>query len=365
LRNPSTYSPPFALRTHAKEFWAWWLKEFSSLLPTAMVAWLTGQSRQRLWLAPEDDGLLVQAVTTAGKVLHRDKVSWEAYALTRLKDCPIADARLERVLALPAPCFFQRRFAIPALAGSQLDHYARQEIERRTPFNLDDIFTHAVPLRDPQNHQRLQVQQSIIRKDIVQANLARLGLELESFSYLAIAEDDRNLDRAIPVTDAGPHQRSPATPLLRALALIGVILMIFLVAATWWRRQSMIEELTSHLPAVQTKAEAVRRLIDGAAKTRTSIQALLDRKTAPSASDLWEEMSRLLPDDSWLTEFRLADDRLSISGLSANAAGLVAILGRSKLLSDVALSAPITSDPLTKRDRFSLTAKIVRRERQG
>src|SRR3954468_17529593 len=129
--------------------WSWWLDEFCRLWPEALVDWLSGRNRKRLWLTPQEDGLLIQLVTTARKVLFQSTVSWESYASAGLDGCCRFDCQyLERVLALPECCFFQRSFTVPALAIARLDHLARQEIERRTPFCLEDIFTHSRASRD-------------------------------------------------------------------------------------------------------------------------------------------------------------------------------------------------------------------------
>jgi general secretion pathway protein L len=78
---------------------------------------------------------------------------------------------------------------------------------------------------------------------------------------------------------------------------------------------------------------------------------------------VWEELSRILPDDSWVQELRLAQQgqnghELTITGFSTAAASLVEVLDRSTLLANVALTAPISLDPIEKRERFVLKARI-------
>ena len=80
--------------------------------------------------------------------------------------------------------------------------------------------------------------------------------------------------------------------------------------------------------------------------------------------DVWEEVSRILPLDSWLTELRLAevgqrqDQFVIMTGLSTAAADLVPLLDKSPIFADAALSAPIALDTVEQRERFTLQAKL-------
>jgi general secretion pathway protein L len=86
--------------------------------------------------------------------------------------------------------------------------------------------------------------------------------------------------------------------------------------------------------------------------------------------DVWEEVSRILPLDSWLTELRLSEvgqkqdqQLVVITGLSTAAADLVALVDKSSLFIDAALTAPIALDSIEQRERFTLQAKL-RQKRQ-
>ena len=54
---------------------------------------------------------------------------------------------------------------------------------------------------------------------------------------------------------------------------------------------------------------------------------------------VWDELSRILPDHTFLTETRLADGKVTLSGFSADAARLVRIIDQSPLFSGAALTA--------------------------
>jgi general secretion pathway protein L len=73
---------------------------------------------------------------------------------------------------------------------------------------------------------------------------------------------------------------------------------------------------------------------------------------------VWDELSRILPDHTFLTETRLADGKVTLSGFSADAARLVRIIDQSPMFSGATLAAAITPDANEHKDRFSITFKL-------
>jgi general secretion pathway protein L len=84
----------------------------------------------------------------------------------------------------------------------------------------------------------------------------------------------------------------------------------------------------------------------------------------PGLLDVWEEVSKIIPANSWLTELRLSevaqrqDQIVVMTGLSSAAAELVAMVDKSPLFADAALTAPIALDSMEQRERFTLQAKL-------
>jgi general secretion pathway protein L len=78
---------------------------------------------------------------------------------------------------------------------------------------------------------------------------------------------------------------------------------------------------------------------------------------------LWVELSRILPGDSWVSELRMSQGdkgalKVTMAGFSPAAANLVGIVDQSPLFDSVSLTAPIAIDPTEQRERFVLQASI-------
>lgn len=74
---------------------------------------------------------------------------------------------------------------------------------------------------------------------------------------------------------------------------------------------------------------------------------------------MFDEVTRRLPDDSYLEKLSIEGNQLVLIGLSGNAPSLVGRLEGASIWRKPALSGALQTDPTTRRDRFSLTAELA------
>jgi len=78
----------------------------------------------------------------------------------------------------------------------------------------------------------------------------------------------------------------------------------------------------------------------------------------PAAVIVIDTLSKIIPDDTYLTELRIDDHKLEISGLTHDAASLIAILERSQQFTNASFNAPTTHSPSEAREHFDIEANI-------
>ena len=71
-----------------------------------------------------------------------------------------------------------------------------------------------------------------------------------------------------------------------------------------------------------------------------------------------DEVSRRLPDETWLVQLSRRGDELIMSGFSSKATALISLLEDSALFSDVQFGAPVTLDRDVNLERFNITAVL-------
>lgn len=109
--------------------------------------------------------------------------------------------------------------------------------------------------------------------------------------------------------------------------------------------QARIAELDVQLAELKAQAQAVdamQKEIDLIEKARSEIQQIKD--LTGSKLLVLEELTKIIPDDSWLTDFDFNADekKVTLSGYSTSASKLIPILEESRLFTNVKFTSPIT-----------------------
>jgi general secretion pathway protein L len=99
--------------------------------------------------------------------------------------------------------------------------------------------------------------------------------------------------------------------------------------------------------------------IRGAIDRQTSDKKLTDtmlrlRQQSPSVVAVWQELTKVLPDHSWIQQLSFDGEFFQIEGVSMDAEKLVPLLEESKLFQDVTFTAPVTQSTSGSGQRFAV-----------
>jgi general secretion pathway protein L len=83
------------------------------------------------------------------------------------------------------------------------------------------------------------------------------------------------------------------------------------------------------------------------------------RARQPTLLELMADLSRRLPDDTWLEKVAINGGQMVLIGQSARASALVGLLQDSKLIHKPTLTGSVQADPRTGKERFTLTAVVA------
>jgi general secretion pathway protein L len=86
---------------------------------------------------------------------------------------------------------------------------------------------------------------------------------------------------------------------------------------------------------------------------------LAEKRHVGDAMQMLAALTDLLPDDTFVTTLGLRQRKLTISGQSSAAAGLIAILSSGPRFRDPAFAAPVVRDPASQIDTFSVNAVVT------
>jgi general secretion pathway protein L len=253
---------------------------------------------------------------------------------------------------------------LPLEAAGSIDEIVVQDLVAKTPFRLLDIY-HDHQFRTVGD--KVVVWQWIVQREFVVNAVQSAGLDLADLAFVDSEGDSAGGAPAPMLTlrqDRNKH-RSWLRKTFYALALGASVLAIVACAHKYWRQQRILDNLSTELATARAKAQQVRAAMDRLDQKQAAIVRVRSQKRdAPGLLEVWEEVSRILPLDSWLTELRLSeiaqrqDQLVVMTGLSTAAADLVALVDKSPMFADAALTAPIALDSIEQRERFTLQAKL-------
>ena len=252
----------------------------------------------------------------------------------------------------PQRCVF-RELELPARAGEFLDGVVRAQIDRLTPWRAGEA---AFGWSAPRVHgpDRILVTIAATRRDAI-AGLLDVGADAV---VVTTARPEDAAPLTILTTRAGASVRQGRWRLALTAALGFSLFCAVAALAADWTLGAALRDQTETLTASldQRRAAMMSRLHAG---DDPAAQALDARKNAsPSAVIVLEALSRAIPDEAYLQEMRLTGDKLEISGLAVDAAGLVRHIEQSPHFSRATFTAPTTRSG-EDRESFRIEAHVA------
>lgn len=274
-------------------------------------------------------------------------------------------ARWKRLLVtatitVPQRCCFIRQFTLPRSALAEGNEVVRLDLERTTPFKPDQVYSDWFVLDDDDTSAYVSIRQVVLKRNVVQPILDDLAASGVPVRSLAVADDHGG---TLPVNLVQVFQRARLIRLLwRAITTAALIMIALSSVATGARIVSLSSEITRNQEIsrqLQARHQAIRRQISDAETFAATMATARARKAATVATiALLEELTRLLPDSTWLTEFRTEKDTGFISGQSSNASELIRLLSKSTMMRSFSFTSPVVRDPLKGVERFQMRFDI-------
>lgn len=353
----------------AARAWAWWRAEFFALFSPATLAWLLDRGERRLVLHVGEQAAVLCLQAGKGDEPSAPILPEELAASTldaALAARGVTRAATKIVVELPRAAFFVRRFDAPLAAQGDLPRLLTMEIERKTPFKLADVLHGHLVAPHPSAADKLTVEQWILRRDLLGRAIESSGLSIDEIDGVQPRwpEDDSHPAPMMSVRREVVEGPDREGRIALAAGVLALVLFAIGFGVSVWRQQQEMEALDAAIAEASARAASARRIADRAATDSRLLTTLREaRAKNPTFAELWEEVSRLLPDGAFASEMRLTERReggrsIEIVGFSDSAATLPALFDKSSLFSEAKLTAPITPDPVEKRESFALQASV-------
>lgn len=336
----------------------------------ALASWLPlrlrklfGLAHERLLLQPTGDSLRL-VLEREGEVRDLGQVPWSGG--DSVQSDPLATllaprvAELPRWLVLPASAGLRRPLVLPAAAEPRLREVLAFEIERQTPFAAAGV-QYDSRLTGRRGDGQIEAELVVVPSTALDAALSRLGPVSGALTGVDLQASDGSTLGVNLLPGARRHQRTD--PWLMWNLALATVAVLAVGAALWQmlaNREQAADTFEAEVSQLATRARAVsvekQQLLD-LVEGMGFLQAT--RAGRPTTVEVLDELSRLLPDSTYLEKLSIEDDRILLIGLSNDASSLVRVLEASSLWRSPALTGALQPDPRSARDRFTLTAELA------
>lgn len=348
----------------ARQALTWWLGELIGMVPIRLKQKLTF-ARGQMVLALDDSGYAVLHCNgTTERPLGR--LAADAPLSTASLTAAIGDARLARrtlggklplVLRLPSDQALVTRLTLPTAVKADLPQILRFEMDRRTPFSAEDaFFSYAILPGNPAG--KLHVVMTVMAKAAIAEILTRLAPLGVPVRQVTVAGTF-----GLPISGNLLPAEGTGNRRLRLIMRFGAAVFVFLVAgglySIWQEGEDTVATLRRDMANLRKTIEQVEANRSQIERLRAASAFLSERRrSSPTVTHLLADLTRVLPDNTWLTQLGLQDDKLQIAGYSTAAAGLIEKVTQSSAFHAAQFRSAVTQDTAVGRERFEMVMTV-------
>jgi general secretion pathway protein L len=354
-------------RQRTAVFWHWWTGELAQLMPDR----LSTSTRVPLLSMADGDVVLVEPRSAAGP---------EARVAVSTLDAPAARAAVRELLVragetrsfarlrLRPDQVLVRRVTMPAATEENLPQVVAFEMDRLSPFRAEEVYhDQRVISRDPANAQVL-VQIAVARREVVDAAVARLRDLGVNVRGVVVPEDAAPGASSLDLLPSEQREeREGANERLTKRVLwgvVGALLFAALLLPAWQKREAAIAMLPI-LAKAENDAKASDMLARELERQVGDYNYFLTKKYQTQALPILEEVSRLLPDNTWVQQLDLRTAgkgrEVQITGETPSSSRLIELLEQSTLLQNAAPRGAVTRATQPGYERFMIAAEARQR----
>jgi len=349
------YAAPVLSRV--REFWTWWSGEIFAILP-ANLRDAIAQRRQKLFIESDDDQLHL-SLGSWGR--RRDVLQIPLSAPADGNDKLPRDAQ-QTILLMPDSKVLTRSLTLPLAAEENLREVLSFEMDQHTPFPAAKVYYDFLVTGRNNERQELYVDLVYSPRGEVDALLEKVAAYNLEVDIATSRGSDRSNLRSINLLpeELRRSRRMNLHRLNVALASLCAVILIVAITVPIVQKNRAIVILEGQVSIAAAEARDGNQVRRDLEKMAEASRFLFEKKRSElMAVTLVDEISRILPDHTWVMRLDLSETEMQVQGQSEASASLIALVEASPLFENASFRSPVVQVPGTESDRFHLSADIV------
>lgn len=344
------------------QFFSWWGSELRQALPEPWQEKLHQASR-RLAIEPIDDRIYL-SIDDGNRLgrLGELPASADRELLKQQVDDLASGSGMEeaaRVMLVDASRCLVKEVSLPVAAESNLRQVLTFEMDRQTPFRAADVYFDWIVMERGSAGGQLRLMLYVVPRaeidGMVELVHAR-GFELAGIDVRA-GEKTLGLNLMPPEQRYRAVNRKSRDNYILAAAVVLLLIVTMIISLSL--RSHQVAELEDAIADVRDEANQVARVrsrIDGAAEAASF---LAERRTSsPLVVELLADITKILPDDTYLDRLVINTSSVQLQGKSGNAQQLIEMVNESALLEAASFRGSTRLDARSGLEIFEISAQI-------
>jgi general secretion pathway protein L len=259
---------------------------------------------------------------------------------------------------------------LPPQSRPYLQDIIRHNLETLIPWRLSDVYYGYFVAPAQTNKQQLLVTVVATARSVHSELMSRLN-ELQARSVRFLYVDPAVATGALAIASDNPgSDRVRRARLAKWVNIVATAAVLGVAAATalLFLAHRGLEAEHARIDTAISEAQRALDASGGASGSGASAEAerlVAQKRKAPVLVLALDALSAALPDDTSLTELRIADGRVHITGVSQNVGALIPLLDASHGFADARFFAPTTRLPDGRSDQFHVEFQLLPARKGG
>ncbi len=262
---------------------------------------------------------------------------------------------------------------LPLAAERNLRQALAYDLDRQTPFAAKDVyFDFSVTDRNRETGQ-IHLDLFVVPRDHLNSILDTLAKAGVGVHRVDVADGDVSTGQAKLL---GLHLLPPAERARRQhrrlrfnvmLAVVALLLTALVMAQSLFIRSNQVKAMEDALDGIRQEARMVANMQQQYEESLAAAQFLGTRRSGQAYTvDLLADVTRVIPDNTYLQRITVKDNLIRLQGLSDAAQRLLTNLNESRMLINASFeTSQINVDARTGKERFNVSATVVPLQRSA
>ncbi len=344
---------------------SWWLEGLKLLMPAKLKS-ILNPAKKRILIRYQNDQLMIIWPNK-----KKNSKAWsDLYKLKEPEDRKELSKHLSKytkenhniALCIPADKGLRNKIKLPLSAKSELSNILDFEIDRQTPFSHDQVYSGFRLIDKKMASNSLNVELNVVPQKYVDPQLDILkgaGIIPQTVELV----DDRPGPWVNVLSGPAVNDDHIGTRYLnKFLCLLGLLLFGIAIALPFRELEHAITQAENSIKEARAGALEVNELRSKWEKTherQNSLNKMIDDHR--SVTMILDELTRLIPDDTWLSRLDFKGETIRLQGESSSATSLIRLIENSSSFSGTHFQSPVTSSATTDNDRFQIKTNITQK----